>query len=94
MVLEYAHIDTGVLAVKFFNVDVLNYRVGEHGQFTSRPRHKFRQFWLHMIGCPPGKWCRVHQEMYKLKDLRYRGRATYRTADNGGYWNLEQVRKL
>ena len=93
VVLEFVHTGTGVLVAKFFNVDVKKYRTGDHGQFTVYPRHKFRKFWMHMIGHPPGKWCRVHQEMYKLKGLRYRGRATYRTGEKSGYWNLDQVRK-
>jgi hypothetical protein len=94
VVLEFAHMETGVVALRFFNVDVKKYRTGSHGQFTTYPRHKFRKFWQHMVGCPPAKWCRVHQEMHKLKDLRFRGHATYRTTDKGGYWNLEKVRKL
>lgn len=94
VVLEFAHIETGILAVRFFNVELRTYRVGEHGQFTTRPRHKFRRFWLHMIGQQPRSWSRVHQQMHLLKELRYNGLATYRHTANSSYWNLEKVRKL
>jgi hypothetical protein len=94
VVLDFVHVETGQIAARFFNVDIKKYRSGNGGQFTTRKGNLFRQFWLHTVNEPPRRWCRVHWEMHKLKNISFRGLATHKNTEAGGYWNLEKIRKL
>jgi len=91
--LDFTHEDTGQICTRFFNVDIKKYPAGENGQFTTKKRSLFRQFWLQVIGEPPRRWCRVYWEMHRLKKVNFKALATYKPTADGGYWSITKIRK-
>ena len=93
--LDFVHVETGIRATRFFNVELGRYRAGERGQFATRKGSLFRQFWLYAIGKPPRRWCRGHWEMHRLKAIKFIGVATFKSTESAtsGYWSLAKIRK-
>jgi len=81
LALCFMNIETGEEAVMWFNVDTYGkrgkrkgkqYRIGEGGQFIPKPRSKFRNFWLEVVGKEPFRWANSHRELKpRLKGLNF-----------------------
>lgn len=94
VVFSFICLETGVLVDAFFNVDVNRqrgngtYPIGENGQFFSKRKSKFRNFWMETIKAEPRRWSTVHKEIRtKFSGLIFEGSVKVGFRKDGSPYN-------
>lgn len=79
--LHFEHRATGTVVTRWYNADLGKYPPGEHGQFKALPPgSELRKFVTKTIGAP-AKWCKCHERLHRLKQLKFTGAAECRKGD-------------
>jgi hypothetical protein len=99
LVLEFEHVETGIVAVMFFNVLIENpktgkkYPTGGGGQFTYSEGHKIHRFLKEVFGAPPARPSRAHHQLQRLKHVKFVGEATFKKTKDSSYWELTNLQR-